>query len=111
MQPIKKEISKVLILNITSKVLHHIAKEWQKWTQDNWIPMMMKTGLFSSYRFCKLRDNDDDEGQMFVVQFHCDSEEDYHSFINEYDETIRNEAYKQFGNNFISFRTLMEVID
>ncbi|HTO15958.1 MAG TPA: DUF4286 family protein [Edaphocola sp.] len=101
----------MIILNITSKVVHPIVDNWVFWIKETWIPLMMNTGLFSSYRFCKLRENDDEEGQMFVVQFHCDSEEDLHSFNNEYDDNIRQLAYKEFGSDFISFRTIMEIIN
>lgn len=100
----------MLILNVTSKVAHRIEQEWKTWTREVWIPKMLATGLFGEFRFCKLRENDDEEGRMYVVQLHCDSEENYQTFLKEYDEMIRKEAYAQFGDAFIAFRTVMETL-
>jgi hypothetical protein len=100
----------MLILNITSKVAHAIVPEWKEWTQTVWMSRMMGTGLFSDCRFCKLHDNDDEEGLMFVLQLTCDAKENYDTFLKEHDDAIRLEAYAQFGDAFISFRTVMEVL-
>lgn len=100
----------MLILNVTSKVAHRIEQEWKNWTREIWIPKMLATGLFGDFRFCKLRENDDEEGRMYVVQMYCDSEENYQTFLKEHDEVIRQEAYAQFGDAFIAFRTVMETL-
>lgn len=100
----------MLILNITTKVTHAIEADWKQWTRTVWIPMMVDTGLFGEFRFCKLRENDDEEGKMYVVQLHCDSEENYQTFLKEYDETIRQNTYARFGDAFIAFRTVMETL-
>ena len=100
----------MLILNITSKVAHHIVQDWKEWILAVWMPRMMGTGLFSDCRFCKLNDNDDDEGMMFVVQLYCDAIEHYDTFLKEHDDTIRQESYARFGDAFISFRTVMEIL-
>lgn len=101
---------KMLILNITTKVMHEIEKDWLQWMKDVWMKEMMATGLFSECRFCKLMDNDDEEGLMYVTQFYCDTMENYNTFVDEQDERLRQLGHQQFGNSFISFRTIMEII-
>lgn len=100
----------MLIYNITSKVLHAYKDAWLDWMKKEMIQEMMKTGLFSDYRFCHLIDNDDEEGVTFVTQYHCDSREHYETFINEHDQRLMNLAQQKFGNNYISFRTVMEIV-
>lgn len=101
---------RMLILNITTKVMHGIEKEWLQWMKDTWIKEMMGTGLFGEYRFCKLKDNDDEEGLMYVTQFYCDTTENYDTFMSEQDDRLRELGHQRFGNAFISFRTIMEII-
>lgn len=100
----------MLILNVTTKVAPSIEQQWKAWTKAVWIPKMIATGLFGEFRFCKLRDNDDEDGMMYIVQFHCDSEENYNTFLEEHDDAFREEAYAEFGNSFIGFRTVMETL-
>ncbi|WP_158605908.1 DUF4286 family protein [Taibaiella sp. KBW10] len=100
----------MLILNITTKVMHSIEQDWLQWMKSTWIKEMQDTGLFGEHRFCKLQGNDDEEGVMYVTQFHCDTLENYNTFLSEQDERLRSLGHQQFGNAFISFRTIMEII-
>ena len=100
----------MLIYNITTKVGHAVKEAWLQWMKKEMIVEMMKTGLFSDYRFCHLIENDDEEGATYVAQYHCDSREHYDSFVNEHDQRLKELARQRFGDQYISFRTIMEIV-
>ncbi len=100
----------MIIYNVTAKVNHAFVDEWLKWMKQEHIPELMNTGLFLDYRLSRLLDQDETEGPTFTVQYFCDSMEHYNTYIAEYAQAMRQKGLQRFGNNFIAFRTVMQVI-
>ena len=100
----------MLIYNITIKVSNSIAGEWLKWQREEHIPEIMCTGLFDQYKFFRLLEQDDTEGPTFVFQFHTSDRKNYDRYINEYAPGLRKKALKKWGEGFIAFRTIMQVV-
>lgn len=101
----------MLIYNVTVKVALNIVDKWKQWMIDIHLPEMMKTGKFNSYRMCTLEQvTDEDDATTFVVQYECNSLADYESYIAEYADAMRQDGINRFGNQFIAFRTIMEVV-
>lgn len=101
----------MIIYNITTKVAHHFVQEWQQWMRQEWMPQLTGTGLFDQCRMHRLLDNEDEEGETFVVQCRARNRADYDLFAAQYADALRQEGYKRFGSHIISFHTLMEVLD
>lgn len=101
----------MIIYNVTIKTTPEIANEYLDWLQTTHLIEMMQTGLFSDYRLCRLIDPVDDDGVTFTIQYHCDSMENYQSYIDEHSQKMRERGLNKFGNRFIAFRTVMEIID
>ena len=98
----------MVVYNTTNKVMHDIADVWQLWAKEVLIPMMMQTGLFTEAKFYNLVGHDDEEGKIFVIQYHCASMKEYDTFVKEYDEQFRIMGQRKFANSYITFRTIME---
>lgn len=77
--------------------------------KDQHIPEVMRTGCFSSYRLCHLLEQDESEGKTYTVQYLAETQVDYDKYLKEHAGPLRDKSFKQFGNGFIAFRTLMEV--
>lgn len=101
----------MIIYNVTIKVERAVANEYLEWLRNEHLPDMMYTGLFSDYRLSRLVEPADGEGETFVIQYHCDSVENYQSYMNEHSETMRQKGLDRFGNQFIAFRTVMELMN
>lgn len=99
----------MICYNITNKLITQIEADWVKWQKEEHIPEIMSTGLFSEYRFFKLL-NEDEEGATYVVQYFLDSIEDYKKYISDFAPVLREKAFAKWGNSFIAFRTVMEVV-
>ena len=100
----------MLLYNITTKVDWTIADDWVKWMLDFHIPEVLGTGCFEKHQFVKLLDIDETEGPTYAVQYFAATQQDYDNYIQLYANRFRSEVIDKWGQNFIAFRTLMQVI-
>lgn len=99
----------MIIYNVTVKVTHQIAADWVRWMKDEHMPDLIATGLFIDSRLCRLLEQDEADGVTYVAQYFCDSVEDYNDYIRKHAPVMREKGHKKFGDQFIAFRTLMQV--
>ncbi len=97
----------MFIYNITTKVDNDIAEDWLRWQKEIHIPEILSTGLFSDYNVFKLMQQDESEGQTFIVQFFASEFSHYKEYLDKHAPAFRSKAFQQWGNRFISFRTLL----
>jgi hypothetical protein len=100
----------MIIYNTTVKVANNIADEWLVWMKEEYIPDHMRTGLFIDCRLCYLLEQDEVEGPTYIVQYFADNMENYNSYMAEHETQLREKGYRRFGNQFIAFHTVMEVV-
>ncbi len=100
----------LIVYNITTKVHSAIDAAWRQWQREEHIPEIMGTGLFSSYRFFRLLEQDDSEGSTYAVQYTAPSEENYQEYTRQFAPLLRKKALEKWGDRIISFRSLLEVI-
>jgi hypothetical protein len=72
---------------------------------------MMASGQFSQWKMFRLLDQDDTEGLTFVIQYFAPTLENYIRFIEEFEPVLRQKAFDKWGERFIAFRTVMEVVN
>jgi hypothetical protein len=100
----------MIVYNITCKVRWEIMEGWLSWQMEEQIPATLKTGLFDSYQFFRLLDQEEEEGPTFVIQFFTGDLERYEQFLIEFAPAMQQAGWDKWGDNFIAFRTLMERI-
>ena len=100
----------MIIYNVTINVDDETHHQWLKWMQQEHIPAVLSTGLFTGYRICRLLDVDD-EGTTYSVQYSCNSLVEYHEYKEKYAPGLQKEAIDKFNDKFTSFRTLLEVVE
>lgn len=101
----------MIVYNITIKIDPEIEMPWLKWQQQEHIPDVMASGLFSHCKMFRLLEQDDTEGITFVVQYFAPALDNYYRYIDEYAPLLRQKAFDKWGNRFIAFRTVMKVVD
>ena len=100
----------MIIYNITTKVHHSIDAAWLQWQREKYIPEIMSTGLFTDYKFFRLLEQDDSEGNTYAVQYNASKAENYQQYIQLYATLIRKKAQEKWGDAIISFHSVLEVI-
>lgn len=100
----------MIIYNITVKVEASIAEAWLSWLLHENIPAIMKTNCFTDYKVVRLLEVDDSEGPTYAIQYHAASKADYNRYIEMYANSLKQIAYDKWGDGFIAFRSVMEVV-
>jgi hypothetical protein len=70
----------------------------------------MATKLFIENKILRLLDQYDTDSSTYIVQYLTDKKEKYDRYLNEYASLFRGKAFEKWGNSFVAFRTLMQVM-
>lgn len=100
----------MIIYNVTVKVSVAIKDSWLEWMKLVHIPEIMGTGLFHDYRICRLLEQDDSDGPTYAVQYWTDTLENYYTYLQELAPRFRQKSFDMFGDQFVAFRTVMQVV-
>ncbi len=101
----------MIIYNVTTKVSWTIHDAWLEWMKLIHIPEIMQTGLFNDNHFARILDVEEDEGPTYTAQFFAESREHIDKYFENFAPGLRQDSYEKWGDQFFSFRTLMEVIN
>ncbi|MBI3137701.1 MAG: DUF4286 family protein [Sphingobacteriales bacterium] len=101
----------MIVYNVTTKVQHAIAADWLAWLKSEHIPELVRTGCFSHAVILHLIEADDEEGITYAVQYHAESRALYNRYMEKFAESMRKKAMDKWGDQFISFRTLMHLVN
>ncbi len=99
-----------IIYNVTIQVDKTIADDWLTWLKNDHIPEIMRTGCFKEYRIVRLLEVDESEGSTYAVQYTAESKADYNRYVELFSVELRKKGNDKWGNGFIAFRSVMEVI-
>lgn len=100
----------MIIYNVTIKVEYSIAEEWLSWLKKEHISDIIATGCFTHATILHLLEADDTEGITYAVQYHAESIALYNRYIENFSEIMRKKATVKWGDKFIAFRSVMQVV-
>jgi hypothetical protein len=101
----------MIICNITIKVDWSIAKDWEKWMKDEHIAEVLQTGCFDKHQFVRLLQVDEADGPTFATQFYSPNLTNYNHYLHHYAQALRKKVAEKWGQNYVDFITLMQVLD
>ncbi|HYF32227.1 MAG TPA: DUF4286 family protein [Chitinophagaceae bacterium] len=100
----------MIIYNVTIQVDEAIAPAWLSWLQEEHIPDVMGTGCFVKHQLVKIL-SDEPGSTTYAVQYYANDRRQVDRYLNEYAGTMRKKGMDKWGDRFIAFRTLMEVVN
>lgn len=101
----------MFIYNVTIKVRNDIHEAWLQWLQKEHIPDVLSTGCFTESAVYRLLEIDDSEGPTYAVQYRAESKAQYNQYIELFANDMRQRSFEKWGDAFIAFRTLMQVVN
>jgi len=101
----------MIVYNITIQVEAGIEEEWLRWQKKEHIPDIMASGKFTEYKCYRLLEQDENDDVTYVIQYFSPSMKLYQDYIEQVAPTLRQKALERWGDKFIAFRTVMEVVD
>ena len=99
-----------IIYNVTIKVAASIKNEWLQWLKEEHIPEVTGTGCFTHALIVRLLETDESEGPTYAVQYFATSKADYDRYIELYAPVLRQKSFDKWGDRFLAFRTVMELV-
>ena len=100
-----------IIYNVTIKVERDIADDWLKWLIQEHAPQIIATNCFKKFTALKLLEQNDEEGITYAIQYFADNIQSYEQYLAQFADHFRNESLNKWGQKFIAFRTLMQVVN
>lgn len=101
----------MFIYNVTIKVKTEIQHEWMDWLKNDHIPEVLATGCFHDFKILQLLEVDDTEGPTFAIQYAAESKGAYNQYIERYAPLLRQKSYEKWGDQFIAFRSIMQIVN
>lgn len=99
----------MIIYNVTVKISNHKHDDWVEWMKTNHIPDVMATGKFTQYTFSKVL-VEDEEGTNYSIQYLCQDLEVLEDYQNNYAPKLQEKHTARYKDQFVAFRTLLEVV-
>ena len=103
-------MTEAIIYNVTVKVELSIADAWLTWLREEHIPEIMQTGCFMDSKVVRLLEVDDTEGPTYAIQYSAASRADYNRYISLHASLMQQKSYQKWGDRFLAFRSVMQVI-
>ncbi len=100
----------MIVYNVTTKPQLSIAKDWLQWLQKEHIRDIISTQCFTHATVLHLLETDNSEGPTYAVQYFANSKALYNNYIENFAPLMRQKAFDKWGNKFIAFRSIMQVI-
>ncbi len=101
----------MIVYNVTVKIDASRADEWLAWMRQEHIPEVVATGLFTSYRLCRIMVDDEDGGQTFATQYACASRDLFDRYVSEFAPALRDKQRARFSDSYVAIRTIMQVVE
>ncbi len=101
----------MIIYNVTVKVHGSIETEWLAWIKEIHAPEVIATECFNDYKILRLLEIDDSEGPTYAIQYFAESKSLYNRYAEKYAPELRNRSFEKWGDKFIAFRSVMQIVD
>ncbi|WP_298297519.1 DUF4286 family protein [Hydrotalea sp.] len=100
----------MIIYNVTSHVAAPIHTAWLQWMQEIHIPLVMQTGCFYQYQWVKVLEIDESEGFTYATQYYAKEMRHIEQYQQQYAPQLQQEVNATWGDQIISFRSLMQIV-
>lgn len=101
----------MILYNVTIKVHISIQQDWIKWLKEEHVKDILATECFTHYKVLQLLEIDNSEGPTYAIQYFAESKALYNRYIEKYAEKMRTKSYEKWGDKFIAFRSVMQIVD
>ena len=101
----------MIVYNVTIKITNAIHADWLQWLNKEHIPDVIQTGCFTHATILRLLEVDDTEGPTYAVQYFAESKGLYNTYIAIHAPIMRQKSFDKWGNQFIAFRSVMQVVN
>lgn len=100
----------MLIYNVTTNINETAHDDWLKWMKETHIPDVLATGKFLNAKMSKVLVEEEMGGLTYSVQYTTVDKETLQRYYHEDADRLRKDALERFPNQFVAFRTELEIV-
>lgn len=101
----------MIVYIVTIKISNAIHTGWLQWLKEEHVPEVIQTGCFTHATILRLMEVDDTEGPTYTVQYFAESKGLYNNYIENHAPLMRQKSFSKWGDQFIAFRSVMQVVN
>lgn len=101
----------MIIYSVTVSLASEVEEDWRNWMITKHIPDVMETGYFVEKRMTKVIEGHEEGVINYNIQYLCESIEKLNEYNSKCAPKLQKEHGDRFGDRFIAFRTLLELIN
>lgn len=99
----------MIIYNVTVNIDDDVHDEWLVWMKEVHMPDVMNTGFFLESRISRVLIKEE-SGTTYAVQYTARTMADLEEYQRDHAPRLQKDHQDKYGNKFVAFRTLMEVV-
>ena len=100
----------MILYNVTTSLEPHIADEWVAYMLGHHMADVVGTGCFIRSQLLRLL-NEEDNGITYAAQYFAVSLEQLEAYQEHFAPALIEEMNKKFHGQYVSFRTVLEVVE
>lgn len=100
----------MLLYNVTITIDRQLHEEWLQWMRETHIPDVMSTGMFLSYRLCRLLGHEHEDAEIFTIQYLVEDPALLRRYMDEFAPELQRQHAARYEGKYAAFRTVMEVV-
>ncbi|HEY2714090.1 MAG TPA: DUF4286 family protein [Chthoniobacterales bacterium] len=97
----------MIVYSVTVTIQSEIETQWRDWMKKVHIPEVLRTGCFSECSMYKIHEPVGEQ-PAYVMQYRCQSLEDYHRYRETFAPALQKEHSDKFSGRFTASRLLLE---
>jgi hypothetical protein len=101
----------MIVYNVTIKIVNAIHVDWLQWLKEEHVPEVIQTGCFTNASILRLLEGDDAEDPTYTIQYFAESKGLYNRYIENHAPAMRQKSFDKWGDQFIAFRSVMQVVN
>lgn len=101
----------MIIYNVTINIDQNVQQPWLEWMRNVHIPDMLATGKFTEAKMSRVLVEEEMGGITYSIQYTALNREALQRYYDEDAARLRRDSQERFGDQFVAFRTELEVLD
>lgn len=99
----------MIIYSVTNAIDASIEEEWVRFMQETQIPLFMKTGLFTDYRFVRIIPSQGVD-LSYNLQLRCKGHSELNEFRSKNEPMMENLIQQNFEGKYASFHSVLDQV-
>ncbi len=100
----------MFLYNVTITLDLDIHEDWLQWMKNVHLPDVMATGMFVSYRMCRLMGHEHQDSEIYTMQYMAPDMEHLRRYQQDFAPELQRLFRERYEGKFAAFRTVMEII-